>query len=95
MKWFSISLLSLLLAMFALLEAAPSGKYGYNYDGRCGINASLGAGQIRIRTTSTQRVHVRNGNIKWNGDCHNCNIRTTKNTAEVTSVRRKEFVRRF
>ncbi|XP_062133311.1 uncharacterized protein LOC133843679 [Drosophila sulfurigaster albostrigata] len=53
------------------------------------------SGQIRVRTQVTQRVHVRNGNIKWNGDCHNCNIRTTKNTAEVTSTRRREYVRRF
>ncbi|KAH8392745.1 hypothetical protein KR215_009118, partial [Drosophila sulfurigaster] len=56
---------------------------------------SVLTGQIRVRTQVTQRVHVRNGNINWNGDCHNCNIRTTKNTAEVTSTRRREFVRRF
>ncbi|KAL7737329.1 hypothetical protein ACLKA6_012944 [Drosophila palustris] len=53
------------------------------------------AGQIRIRSSSTTRVRVRNGNIKWNGDCHNCDIRTTKNTAQVTSTRRKDIVRKF
>ncbi|XP_034478090.1 uncharacterized protein LOC117784458 [Drosophila innubila] len=60
-----------------------------------GIMEAAPAGQIRIQSSSTTRVRVRNGNIKWNGDCHNCDIRTTKNTAQVTSTRRKNIVRRF
>ncbi|KAH8372126.1 hypothetical protein KR093_010117 [Drosophila rubida] len=97
MKWFSLSLLLLLLvAMFALLAAAPSGECSDMLIMSLVVRLmSALAGQIRIRTSSTQRVYVRNGNIRWNGDCHNCNIRTTKNTAEVTSTRRKEIVRRF
>ncbi|XP_017836778.1 uncharacterized protein LOC108596004 [Drosophila busckii] len=30
------------------------------------------------------RIHVRNGDIKVHGNCNHCNIRTTKNTAEVS-----------
>ncbi|XP_023168326.1 uncharacterized protein LOC111597719 [Drosophila hydei] len=60
-----------------------------------GLIAAAPAGQIRVRTSSTTRVHVRNGNIKWNGNCHNCDIRTTKDTAQVTSTRSKQWSRKF
>ncbi|XP_017864839.1 PREDICTED: uncharacterized protein LOC108615107 isoform X2 [Drosophila arizonae] len=60
-----------------------------------GLIAAAPSGQIRVRTSSTTKVHVRNGNIKWNGNCHNCDIRTTKNTAQVTSTRTKQWTRKW
>ncbi|EDW62190.1 uncharacterized protein [Drosophila virilis] len=57
--------------------------------------AAAPAGQIRVRTSSTRHVRVRNGNIKWNGDCHNCDIRTTKDTAQVTSTRNRQWTKKF
>ncbi|EDW01846.1 uncharacterized protein LOC6559198 [Drosophila grimshawi] len=60
-----------------------------------GVLEAAPAGQIRVRTSSTTKVHVRNGNIKWNGNCHNCDIRTSKNTAQVTSTRTQQYTRKF
>ncbi|KAH8407561.1 hypothetical protein KR222_005672 [Zaprionus bogoriensis] len=98
MKCIQLSLLCvLLLQLLALLEAAPSGEFpsALRLIPTIIVCYIFTTGQIRIRTSSRQTVRVRNGNIRWNGDCHNCDIRTSKNTAQVTSTRNREIIRRF
>ncbi|ALC42393.1 maker112 [Drosophila busckii] len=45
--------------------------------------------RVRTETKSYKRVWVRNGDIRVNGNCNNCDIRTSKNTAQVTSRQHK------